>query len=166
MAEIDYTPVDHVLPGWTLRVSGYNEEVDGEHYDGLNRLSGVEYLMEDLIDEYVEQTHARLTRVRGEHGWREFTWDDGAVHRYDWEMYLIDLRCQKCKGRSDLYMLEDEVWEATGLDGWVCFRCVEAALGRRLTPADFKGEGIPANTDQTTHEPELRERIGLPADEG
>ncbi|MFT4087360.1 MAG: hypothetical protein QM658_09410 [Gordonia sp. (in: high G+C Gram-positive bacteria)] len=44
MTEIDYTPVEGMFPAWLLRVSGYSDEVDGEYYDGLNRLSEVEFL--------------------------------------------------------------------------------------------------------------------------
>lgn len=56
--------------------------------------------------------------------------------------------------------MHDELWESSGLDGWTCFRCLEGAIGRRLVPADFKPD-LPANTDDTYHGSELRERLGL-----
>jgi hypothetical protein len=41
----------------------------------------------------------------------------------------------------------------------VCFRCLEAAIGRRFVPADFK-PGVPANSAEY-HGLELRARMGL-----
>ncbi len=48
-------------------------------------------------------------------------------------------RCGEIVG--DSYMLLPEVWAQTGLgyhDGVLHLRCVEALIGRQLTPADFK----------------------------
>ena len=42
-------------------------------------------------------------------------------------------------------MLRDDVWNLTGLTvGWLCVGCVEARLGRELTPEDFT-PGLPVN---------------------
>jgi hypothetical protein len=80
---------------------------------------------------------------------------------FEWTHHLLDLRCHHCKSLdNDLYMVTDEVWETSGLDGWACFRCLENAIARRLDPSDFEPD-IPANTDQTYHEPEVRSRMGL-----
>ncbi|WP_219069995.1 hypothetical protein [Candidatus Mycobacterium methanotrophicum] len=56
-------------------------------------------------------------------------------------------------------MVTDEVWASSGFSRHECWRCLEEAIGRRLTPADFKQ--LPANTDESWHTEELRERIGL-----
>ncbi|MGV9823398.1 hypothetical protein [Nocardia xishanensis] len=161
MTFFEYDVVEDVLVRWHLTVSGYDDEIDGDLDIDQGYLSDVEIAIEDLTADYRETTGARLTHVRGDHGWRELKWDNGAMHRYEWEHFVMDLRCENCRGHSDLFMLTKEVWESAGLEGWVCFRCIEAALGRRLTPADFE-PGIPANDDTCLHEPELRERLGLP----
>jgi len=41
---------------------------------------------------------------------------------------------------SEIYMVKDEVWRATGLDGMggcLCIGCLEKRIGRRLKPGDF-----------------------------
>lgn len=121
----------------------------------------MESVIYDLTADYIEMSKARPTRIHGQHGWREIEWDNGARHRYEWAPYELDLRCQECRSPdSDLFMVHDELWASSGLDGWVCFRCFEKAIGRRLMPSDFKPD-LPANTDQTRHGLELRQRIGL-----
>jgi hypothetical protein len=62
------------------------------------------------------------------------------VHRFDWEHVLIDLRCIRCK-RSEIaaiYMVRDELWVSSGLDGWPCFRCFEEAIS-----LDFASKLVP-----------------------
>lgn len=146
---------------WGLTVSGYDDEIDGQLDTDRGRLVDIECAMEDLTADHAEMTGAALTRVRGDHGWREYEWDNGAVHRYEWCHGLLDLRCDKCRSPdADLYMVHDELWRSSGMDGWVCFRCFEKAIGRLLVPSDFK-PNLPGNTDQTYHCQELRERIGL-----
>jgi hypothetical protein len=102
-------------------------------------------------------------RIHGSHGWREYDWDNGAVHRYEWEHVLIDRRCDRCKRpeKAAVYMVNNELWASSGLDGWACFRCLEEVIGRRLVPADFK-PGVPCNSDEAKHGTELGERMGLP----
>jgi hypothetical protein len=43
--------------------------------------------------------------------------------------------------RAEWYMVHDHVWAAAGMDGmdsgFLCIGCLEARLGRRLTPGDF-----------------------------
>ena len=141
-------------------VSGLSEAEDGEWDSGVPELSEVELEIENAVREYGDETGSFLTRVSGSHGWRVFEWSDGAVHRYEWTHHLLDLRCAHCKSpNNDFYMVTDEVWESSDLDGWACFRCLEKAIGRRLWPDDFK-PGLPAN-DGDHHEPELRSRMGL-----
>jgi hypothetical protein len=50
------------------------------------------------------------------------------------------------KGKWETYMVRDTVWEAAGMgrgwghgnaSGFLCVGCLEARLGRMLTPADF-----------------------------
>jgi hypothetical protein len=42
------------------------------------------------------------------------------------------------KGRWELYMVYDDVWDAARMcDGYLCIGCLERRLGRCLTPADF-----------------------------
>lgn len=163
MSDFDYRPEPGIIIDWVVTLSGFgDDEYDGEYPEALHDLSDVEALIEDYVGLHQEQTGEALTRVRGSHGWREYTWSGGAVHRYEWRHVTLDLRCQACLSPqiSCLFMVTDAVWEQAGLDGWVCFRCVEASLGRKLRPEDFK-PGLPANTDETYHEPELRQRLGL-----
>jgi RND superfamily putative drug exporter len=123
--------------------------------------AGLDYEIEDMVDKYHAKTGASVTRVDGSHGWRVFEWDNGSVHRYMWEQELLDMRCHYCKSPdTDLYMVTDDLWACSGLDGWACFRCLESAIGRDLVPEDF-APGMPANTEEVYHAPELRERIGL-----
>lgn len=166
MTDFDYEVIPGVYYDWGLTISGYPEGdvMNGDLGDSLRGLFGVEEAIADITEEYAEESGSSMTRVRGAHGWREFTWSDGSVHRYEWEMYPLDMRCAKCKSPdNDLYMVTDEVWASTGLApdvGWVCYRCVEGLLGRQLAPADFD-PNIPANTDTVGHGEELRQRMGL-----
>jgi hypothetical protein len=161
MAEFEYEPHEGFYLSFGMALSGYDDELDGD-LEPRKTMVEVEETMEGFGEEYAEETGASVVRVRGDHGWREYTWSNGAAHRYDWTHHLMDLRCVKCQSpRCDLFMVRDGVWEASGIDGWVCFRCLEEALDRQLTPADFD-PGVPANTDVVSHEPELRSRMGLP----
>jgi hypothetical protein len=49
---------------WGLRVSGYDDETDGQWDSGFRRLSDVEYAIEDTVDGYRIETGASLTRVQ------------------------------------------------------------------------------------------------------
>jgi hypothetical protein len=145
---------------WAVTVSGFDDD------DGVNRenvshdtLIDVETTMRDLEYGWGAHTGASLERVRGAHGWREFEWSNGAVHRYEWNHFEVDLRCPRCGNPdNDIYVVTDELWKRSGLESFECFRCLEEAIGRRLVPFDFK-RGVPANQGHN-HGPELRERIG------
>ncbi|GBG39625.1 hypothetical protein [Mycobacterium montefiorense] len=160
----DYRPQPGVLGEWSLRVSGYEDDDLNGQLDLLppRGLVEVESTIELWEEEYAEETGAHITRIHGGYGWREFEWDNGTVHRYEWEHVLIDLRCQLCMRpqTARIYMVTDELWERSGLEGWPCWRCLEKAVGRRLVPADFK-PGVPCNSAEANHEPELFARIGL-----
>jgi hypothetical protein len=48
---------------------------------------------------------------------------------------------------SEIYTVKDEVWRASGLEGWggcLCIGCLEKRIGRRLNPDDFPDH--PLNT--------------------
>jgi len=163
VTEFEYQPEDGVLILWVLTVSGYDDQIDGDWDEALDTLSDVEHVIENLEDEYRDETGAALVRVHGAHGWREFEWDNSALHPYEWNHALLDMRCSRCKSPdNDLYMVTDEIWASSGfgsgIDGRVCFRCLEKAIGRLLVPSDFK-PGLPAN-DGHHHGPELRQRMG------
>lgn len=114
-------------------------------------------------EDYEADTGARPVHIHGGYGWREFVYDNGAVHRYEWEHVLIDIRC-RVRNRpriAQIYMVIDKLWESSGLDGWPRWRCFEKAIGKHLVPADFK-PGLPCNSEVASHEPELRTRMGLP----
>jgi hypothetical protein len=160
----DYQPEPGVFSEWLLRVSGYDDDVLNGQLDlpqprGLVEL---ECEIREWEHEYAEETGAYATRIRGGYGWREFEWDNGAVHRYEWEHVLNDRRCPRCKrgAVAGVYMVTDELWASSGLDGWPCFWCLEEAIGRRLVPADFQ-PGLPCNSDLAPHGPALRDRMGL-----
>jgi hypothetical protein len=52
-----------------------------------------------------------------------------------------DTRCVDCDvdtlGTGELYMVHDDVWPLDKLGGMMCIGCLEARIGRRLTPEDF-----------------------------
>ena len=159
MTEFEYQPQEGVLLLWTLTMSGYGEEYDGD-FDAMELLSDIEATIENCEEEYRQDSGSSIVTVRGAHGWREFEWDNGATHRYEWSHFLLDLRCSICSSPdNDLYVVTDELWQSSGLDGRACFRCLEQAIGRQLVPDDFID--VPANDEQyTRHGPELRARIG------
>ena len=140
-----------------MTVSGYDDidDINGE-CDSQDTLADVEILMENFENEYCDHTGASLVRVHGAHGWREFEWTNGAVHRYEWNHFELDLRCPRCGSPdNDLYMITDKLWASSGLKAHL-----ERAIGRQLVPADFK-PGLPANDGKyTIHGPELRQRMG------
>lgn len=146
MTGFDYRIEPGVRVGWDMVVSSSRDvdDLDGD-FNLHDTLLDIEATMENIGEEYAEQTGAAVVRVRGEHGWREFEWDNGSVHRYEWRLVLIDYRCPKC-GSADnaAFMVVDELWESSGLESTECYRCLEAAIGRRLVPADFK-PGVPVN---------------------
>lgn len=158
--EFDYNiPPRGVEIGWAMTISGYEDEALNGDTDSHETLVDIEATMENFEDEYTETTGIALTRVRGAHGWREFHYANGAIHRFDWTHYESDGRCPRCMTPdNDLYMVTDELWAKAELDGRACFRCLERAIGRQLVPTDFKHD-IPAN-DGDHHEPELRARMG------
>jgi hypothetical protein len=163
VTDFDYRPEPGFLVEWGVYVSGYLNQFDGEwDWDDFRRLSDIELAIEATEDEYKADTGASLTRVHGSHGWRVYEWDDGAVHRYEWKHAVRDRRCPRCKSPAvtAVYMVTDELWASSGLDGWACFRCLEEAIGRRLVPADFK-PGLPCNSEEAHHGPELRTRMEL-----
>ena len=49
--------------------------------------------------------------------------------------------CSQCQGFHDIYMVKNDVWksvvtpEETSI--FLCFFCLQARLGRQLTPDDF-----------------------------
>ncbi len=48
-------------------------------------------------------------------------------------------------GRTEIYTVVQEVWDASGVDGeggCLCIGCLEKRLGRRLTPDDFDPESF------------------------
>jgi hypothetical protein len=159
MTELDIRLDPGFAVEWVLSVSGISDDEDGLS-DHLFDLSEVESEIEQLIIGYECDTGSSVIRIHGSHGWREYEWSDGAIHHYGWTHHLVDLRCPYCKSvDTDLYMVTDEIWDGSGLDGHACFRCLEQAIGRKLSPDDFK-PGVPANDGELTGA-ELRSRMGL-----
>ena len=61
------------------------------------------------------------------------------------------------KGRWEYYMVRAEVWSAGGLaSGFLCIGCLEARLGRVLTPSDFPA--LPVNEWSPWDTPRLESR--------
>lgn len=65
---------------------------------------------------------------------------------------LLPFMCKDCGidtspfGIDEYYMVHDEVWEQSGMDGlggMLCLECLEARIGRYLEVADFTN--IPMN---------------------
>lgn len=95
-----------------------------------------------------------------------------------------DTRCQDCglntcprwrlRGRVEMYMVLDRVWDAAGMPsevrlspagrffvfspGVLCIGCLERRLGRRLTPPDF--EDVPLNEPHENMTLRLADRLG------
>ena len=55
---------------------------------------------------------------------------------------MFSENCDKCgkKVVNTAYMVHDELWKETGLDGWVCILCFEKSIGRRIKLTDLKEE--------------------------
>lgn len=53
-----------------------------------------------------------------------------------------DFRCDKCglPISSCTFMVHDNLWKESGLNGWVCIPCFESAIGRRIQLTDLKEE--------------------------
>jgi hypothetical protein len=102
MTDFDYRLREGFDIFWRLSVSGYQGEIDGDFPGGFGELSEVEAEIERMAAEYTAETGAQLTRIHGAHGWRILEWDDGAIHRYEWN----HARCHRCKNPdNDLYMV-------------------------------------------------------------
>jgi hypothetical protein len=140
VAEFEYRLQNGIHVRWAVTVSGYDD------FDDANRervshdtLVDVESTMDRFERQYADLTGASLVAVKGAHGWREFEWSSGAVHRYEWNHFEVDLRCPRCGNPdNDPYMVTDELWASSGLESYECFRCLENAIGRQLVPVDFK----------------------------
>lgn len=62
---------------------------------------------------------------------------------------------------DEYYMVEDPVWEASGLakdEGMLCIGCLEIRIGRELTPDDFTAAAV--NHGIFNRSPRLRARLG------
>lgn len=47
--------------------------------------------------------------------------------------------CPNCKSNlSPVFMVKDELWRQSGMEGWPCILCFEKAIGRRLKLEDLK----------------------------
>jgi hypothetical protein len=97
VTDFEYRPEEGVAIMWLMTISGYDEEMDGEWDEPLGSLSDVEQLIENLADAYRDDTGVALVRVHGAHGWREFEWSNGALHRYEWSHEPLDMRCDLCR---------------------------------------------------------------------
>lgn len=111
------------------------------------------------MEEFAEDADTQIVEVLETANSRTYQMADGSVHSYTWQDVDDFPRCAKCGREAEGFMLTDEAWQETKMYGWVCWRCVEETLGRRLTPADFQTD-LPINDSSVrNHEPELRERI-------
>jgi hypothetical protein len=69
---------------------------------------------------------------------------------------------QQITSESEVYTVTDEVWRATGLEGWggcLCVGCFEKRIGRRLRPKDFLA-GHEFNSPDIPATRRLRKRRG------
>ena len=125
MTGFDYQPQLGFLEAeWLLRVSGYEDD----DLNGQLDLPPPHGLVESEVNDPgmdtrdARETGAYPTRIHGAYGWRQFEFDNGAVHRYAWEHVLIDMRCGRCKSPdADLFMVTEELWDSSGLDGGRAF---------------------------------------------
>ncbi|WP_445167025.1 hypothetical protein ACTXG7_24880 [Mycolicibacterium sp. Dal123E01] len=148
---------------WYMTTSGYSDEPGYEFLDGdwdtMDSLVDVEATIENVENEYAEKSGATVVRISGSHGLREIEWDNGQVHRYEWELITRDWRCPRCKHPDNrIYMVTDELWASSGFERQECYRCLEEVIGRQLQPADFKP--LPCNDPkQANLSGDLLERI-------
>jgi hypothetical protein len=75
--------------------------------------------------------------------------DQEAIKHAIWHERCHECPCHDCGAetmpadygqRGEWYVVTDNVWHAGGLGtlgGYLCIGCLEARIGRRLTPADF-----------------------------
>ena len=98
--------------------------------------------------------------------------DAGLAHRWRTQPTVPDpspTACVDCgeetasdfctPGTNGVYIVYDDVWEASGLgplDGYLCVRCLEKRIGRRLCNEDFTDADI--NIDEGYDSPDLAER--------
>jgi hypothetical protein len=71
------------------------------------------------------------------------------------------LECRDAR-TSEYYMVHDAIWLAAGMStkyggGFLCIGCLEARLGRTLTPCDFTD--APINRPDRWHSPRLNARL-------
>ena len=66
----------------------------------------------------------------------------------------------KCETWDEYYTLRHDLWRQANpaISGQLCIPCLEARLGRHLTPADFTA--APINTMPLHRTAVLRERLG------
>jgi hypothetical protein len=70
------------------------------------------------------------------------------------------------KGRWEYYAVHDAIWAEAGMKengGYLCIGCLEARLGRTLTPADFKTGALISDPYHPWHTPRLASRLGREA---
>lgn len=79
----------------------------------------------------------------------------------DARFICVDCSVDTCAS-EEYYMVHDPLWAGAGMDphgGMLCIGCLEARLGRQLTPADFPD--YPINRDFFGYSPRLQQRLGL-----
>lgn len=134
MTDFPYRPAAGIRPGWRLECLSLLTDAVVED------LCEVEKAVAQSVSAYCHDNALAITRVRGGHGWREFTISSGNVISYRWTMVLRDFRCAACGYDTwdETYRVHDRVWAAAGNGGGrLCISCLERRLNRPLVPGDF-----------------------------
>jgi hypothetical protein len=131
VTDFGYRPEEGSRSSGGCALSGYDDETDDEWDWGFRHLSELEYVIEQDEAGYGKETGTSLLRVHGSHGWRV---SSGTTARsIGTSGSTRSETCDRCKSPdAAVYMVNDELWASSGLDGWACYRCLEEAIGRRL----------------------------------
>jgi hypothetical protein len=76
---------------------------------------------------------------------------------------LTDFECFGCGVNTleidERYMVHNDLWRTYGVEGMLCIGCLEARIGRRLTPADFTNCGGNNRDDRWPKSERLADRL-------
>jgi hypothetical protein len=155
----EYEVAPGVHPGFALsRTSVSATGVTGEpEVSRQSSLAGVEAAIEAVLD----RDAGELSRVVVAPLLRTLHYRDGRQLVFQITPVILDWRCLGCRADTlaldEYYMVHDDLWfqaSPTGA-GHLCIGCLEARIGRRLTPGDFTSPSLDGR-----YSDRLRDRTG------
>lgn len=130
-------------------------------------------LIVDLLGDRQDEMREDLSEADGSAEEREYAHEKykevsdlhGRLNRSLRDHYCCCVDCSvNTSYIEEYYNVLDHVWAETGLrpdDGMLCIRCLEARIGRKLTPADFSD--APVNQGFFGLSDTFKDRLGLKA---